>query len=93
MPEEKDSDFTSTGGINTTPGVSNILNGGFPGSATGYITNPATGAIARTATNIRSGARTPIAGIVHAFTLLLSCIVFVLAMLRIFKVSLAEIAR
>ena len=31
---------------------------------------PATGAIARTATNIRSGARTPIAGIVHALTLL-----------------------
>jgi SulP family sulfate permease len=31
---------------------------------------PATGAIARTATNIRSGARTPIAGIVHAVTLL-----------------------
>jgi SulP family sulfate permease len=32
---------------------------------------PATGAIARTATNIRSGAKTPIAGIVHAITLLL----------------------
>jgi SulP family sulfate permease len=31
---------------------------------------PATGAIARTATNIRSGARTPMAGIVHAVTLL-----------------------
>jgi SulP family sulfate permease len=31
---------------------------------------PATGAIARTATNIRSGARTPIAGMVHALTLL-----------------------
>jgi sulfate permease, SulP family len=31
---------------------------------------PATGAIARTATNIRSGARTPVAGIVHAATLL-----------------------
>jgi SulP family sulfate permease len=31
---------------------------------------PATGAIARTATNVRSGARTPIAGIVHALTLL-----------------------
>jgi SulP family sulfate permease len=31
---------------------------------------PATGAIARTATNIRSGAKTPIAGIVHAVTLL-----------------------
>lgn len=32
---------------------------------------PATGAIARTATNIRSGAKTPVAGIVHALTLLL----------------------
>ncbi|HEX5227268.1 MAG TPA: SulP family inorganic anion transporter [Bryobacteraceae bacterium] len=32
---------------------------------------PATGAIARTATNIRSGARTPVAGLVHAVTLLL----------------------
>jgi SulP family sulfate permease len=31
---------------------------------------PATGAIARTATNIRSGGRTPVAGIVHAMTLL-----------------------
>ncbi len=32
---------------------------------------PATGAIARTATNIKAGARTPVAGVVHAFTLLL----------------------
>jgi SulP family sulfate permease len=32
---------------------------------------PATGTIARTVTNIRSGARTPVAGIVHAFTVLL----------------------
>ncbi len=32
---------------------------------------PATGAIARTATNIRSGARTPVAGITHALTLLI----------------------
>jgi SulP family sulfate permease len=31
---------------------------------------PATGAIARTATNIRSGARSPLAGMVHALTLL-----------------------
>jgi sulfate permease, SulP family len=31
---------------------------------------PATGAIARTATNIRSGARSPIAGMIHALTLL-----------------------
>jgi len=32
---------------------------------------PATGAIARTATNIKSGGTTPVAGIVHAVTLLL----------------------
>lgn len=32
---------------------------------------PATGAIARTATNIKMGGRTPVAGIVHAITLLL----------------------
>jgi SulP family sulfate permease len=32
---------------------------------------PATGAIARTATNIKNGGRTPVAGIVHALTLLL----------------------
>jgi SulP family sulfate permease len=31
---------------------------------------PATGAIARTATNIRAGARTPVSGMVHAVTLL-----------------------
>src|SRR4029077_17492002 len=31
---------------------------------------PATGAIARTATNIRSGAKTPVAGMIHALTLL-----------------------
>ncbi len=30
---------------------------------------PATGAIARTATNVRAGAQTPVAGIVHALTL------------------------
>ncbi len=32
---------------------------------------PATGAIARTATNIKNGGRTPLAGIVHALTLLI----------------------
>jgi SulP family sulfate permease len=31
---------------------------------------PATGAIARTATNIRNGARSPVAGLIHAVTLL-----------------------
>ena len=37
---------------------------------------PATGAIARTATNIKNGGRTPIAGITHAATLLLILIFF-----------------
>jgi sulfate permease, SulP family len=37
---------------------------------------PATGALARTATNIKSGGRTPIAGIVHALTLLLIMLLF-----------------
>ncbi|WP_439698865.1 SulP family inorganic anion transporter [Mucilaginibacter sp. AW1-7] len=32
---------------------------------------PATGAIARTATNVKNGGRTPVAGIVHALTLLI----------------------
>jgi sulfate permease, SulP family len=44
-------------------GVANIVSPMFGGI-------PATGAIARTATNIRSGALTPVAGIVHALTLL-----------------------
>jgi SulP family sulfate permease len=37
---------------------------------------PATGAIARTATNIKSGGRTPVASIVHAVTLLLIMLFF-----------------
>ena len=37
---------------------------------------PATGAIARTATNVRNGGRTPVAGIVHAITLLLITLFF-----------------
>lgn len=36
---------------------------------------PATGAIARTATNIRAGGRTPVAGLVHAVTILLVMLV------------------
>lgn len=45
-------------------GASNIFSGLFGGI-------PVTGAIARTATNIKNGGRTPIAGIVHALVLLL----------------------
>jgi sulfate permease, SulP family len=44
-------------------GVANILSPLFGGL-------PATGAIARTATNIRSGAKTPVSGMIHALTLL-----------------------
>jgi SulP family sulfate permease len=44
-------------------GIANIVSPLFGGL-------PATGAIARTATNIRSGARTPVAGMAHALTLL-----------------------
>lgn len=37
---------------------------------------PVTGAIARTATNIRSGGKTPVAGIIHAVTLLAILMIF-----------------
>jgi len=37
---------------------------------------PATGAIARTATNIKSGGRTPVAGMIHALVLLLILLFF-----------------
>ncbi|MEP7027387.1 MAG: sulfate permease [Candidatus Eisenbacteria bacterium] len=37
---------------------------------------PATGAIARTATNVKNGGRTPIAGIVHAGVVLLAVVLF-----------------
>lgn len=45
-------------------GIANILSPLFGGL-------PATGAIARTATNIRSGAKTPVSGMIHAATLLM----------------------
>lgn len=44
-------------------GVANFMSPMFGGL-------PATGAIARTATNIRSGAQSPVAGMIHALTLL-----------------------
>lgn len=49
-------------------GVANVMSPLFGGL-------PATGAIARTATNIRSGAQTPVAGMIHALTLLLILLV------------------
>jgi SulP family sulfate permease len=45
-------------------GVANIASPIFGGM-------PATGAIARTATNVRAGGKTPVAGLVHALTILL----------------------
>jgi len=50
-------------------GIANIVTPFFGGI-------PATGAIARTATNIKNGGRTPVAGMVHAVTLLLILICF-----------------
>jgi SulP family sulfate permease len=49
-------------------GGANILSALFGGI-------PATGAIARTATNVKNGGRTPVAGIVHALTLLVIMLV------------------
>ena len=50
-------------------GVANVVSPLFGGM-------PATGAIARTATNIKSGGRTPVAGIAHALVLLLITLFF-----------------
>lgn len=50
-------------------GIANIFSPLFGGL-------PATGAIARTATNINNGGRTPVAGIVHAIVLLLIMMLF-----------------
>jgi SulP family sulfate permease len=50
-------------------GIANVVTPFFGGIA-------ATGAIARTATNVKNGGRTPVAGIVHALTLLLIMLVF-----------------
>lgn len=50
-------------------GVANVVTPLFGGI-------PATGAIARTATNVNNGGRTPVAGIIHAVTLLLITLFF-----------------
>lgn len=50
-------------------GVANVVSPMFGGI-------PATGAIARTATNVKNGGRTPVAGIVHAVVLLLITLLF-----------------
>jgi SulP family sulfate permease len=50
-------------------GVANIVTPLFGGI-------PATGAIARTATNVKTGGRTPVAGMIHALTLLVVTVFF-----------------
>ena len=50
-------------------GIANVVTPFFGGI-------PATGAIARTATNVKNGGRTPVAGIVHAITLLFIMLFF-----------------
>jgi sulfate permease, SulP family len=50
-------------------GVANVVAPVFGGM-------PATGAIARTATNVKSGGRTPVAGMIHALTLLVITLFF-----------------
>lgn len=50
-------------------GIANIVSPIFGGI-------PATGAIARTATNVKNGGRTPVSGIIHAITLLLIMLFF-----------------
>ena len=50
-------------------GVANVVSPLFGGM-------PATGAIARTATNVKNGGRTPVAGMTHAVTLLLITLFF-----------------
>ncbi len=50
-------------------GIANLVSPVFSGI-------PATGAIARTATNVRSGGRTPVAGIVHGLVVLSSILLF-----------------
>lgn len=52
----------------TAQGIANIASSFFGGL-------PATGAIARTATNIKAGGETPVAGIVHALVILLVMLV------------------
>jgi len=63
-------------------GVANIVSPMFGGL-------PATGAIARTATNIRAGAQSPVAGMIHALTLL-SILLFAAPLVR--HVPLAVLA-
>src|SRR5271169_4775731 len=63
-------------------GIANVVSPMFGGL-------PATGAIARTATNIRAGAKTPVAGMIHALTLV--CVLLFAAHLTSF-IPMASLA-
>jgi SulP family sulfate permease len=63
------------GGDRHNPNVELIAQGAANIASPVFGGLPATGAIARTATNIRSGARSPVAGMVHAATLLVVLLV------------------
>lgn len=65
-------------------GLGNIFSGLFGGI-------PATGAIARTAANVKNGGRTPIAGIVHSITLLVILLVLMPLAALIPMTSLAAV--
>lgn len=65
-------------------GIANAMSGLFGGI-------PATGAIARTVANVKNGGRTPVAGIVHAISLLLILVLFMPLAKMIPLASLAAI--
>jgi SulP family sulfate permease len=65
-------------------GVANIMSACFGGI-------PATGAIARTVANVKNGGRTPVAGIVHAMTLMIILVVMMPLAKRIPLTALAAV--
>lgn len=65
-------------------GVANIFSGAFGGI-------PVTGAIARTAANVKNGGRTPVAGMVHSIALLIIMLLFMPYVKLIPMASLAAI--
>ncbi|WP_035292175.1 SulP family inorganic anion transporter, partial [Clostridium sp. KNHs214] len=65
-------------------GVANIFSGAFGGI-------PVTGAIARTAANVKNGGRTPIAGIVHSIAILIIMLLFMPYVKLIPMASLAAV--
>lgn len=57
-------------GGNTRPNAEVIANGAANIGTALFSGLPATGAIARTATNVQAGGRTPVAGMIHALVIL-----------------------